>query len=111
MNSIPALAEPCVTWSCDLLDLTCHFLISSMSILRHQPLRGDETRHQTGMAPYVIAPCCPPGLEGLRPPALSSPHPKDGSNRWSGEEEEEEEGRELQMEEGEVEVLPVGRTA
>lgn len=63
------------------------------------------------MAPYVIAPCCPPGLEGLRAPALSSPHPKDGSNRWSGEEEEEEEGRELQMEEGEVEVLPVGRTA
>ena len=56
VNSIPALAGPCVTWSCDLLDLTCHFLISSISILRHQPLRGDETRHQTGMAPYVIIP-------------------------------------------------------
>lgn len=31
--------------------------------------------------------------------------------RGGGEEEEEEEGRELQVEEGEVEVLPVGRTA
>ena len=58
-NPVPALAGPGVTWSSDLLDLIFRFLISSMSTPRPQPLRGDETRHQTGMTPYVIVPLLP----------------------------------------------------
>lgn len=112
MNSVPALAGPCVTWSSDLLDLIFHFLISSMSTPRPQPLRVMRRDIRLSRRDCPLA-----ALLGLRAsghrPLLPTPNGRIQQVEWErggGEDAEEEEGRELQVEEGEVEVLPVGRT-